>query len=70
MIALLLLAAEPVWVGQFAGSGTPPSPWRVVHMSRKVPPTLYRVAIGRARRAMLRSARASTAATPSTVVTR
>lgn len=45
MIALLLLlAAEPVWVGQFAGSGTPPPPWRVVRMSRKVPPTVYRVA--------------------------
>ncbi len=44
MMALALLLAEPVWVGQFAGSGAPPPPWRVVRLSRKVPPTLYRVA--------------------------
>jgi hypothetical protein len=44
MSSLLLIAAalQPVWVGQFAGSGTPPAPWRVVQISRKVPPTEYR----------------------------
>ena len=44
MIGLLFLAfvAEPVWVGQFAGSGAPPAPWRVIQINRKVPPTRYR----------------------------
>ncbi|HVM37857.1 MAG TPA: DUF3047 domain-containing protein [Sphingomicrobium sp.] len=44
MIGLLLLAAaaEPVWVGRFTGSGALPAPWRVVQISRKVPPTSYR----------------------------
>lgn len=46
MIGLMLLAAavtvEPVRVGDFAGSGTPPAPWRVVQIGRKVPPTSYR----------------------------
>jgi hypothetical protein len=44
LISLLLLAADPVWVGQFEGSGPPPAPWRVVQLSRKVPPTRYRLA--------------------------
>ncbi len=44
MSSLLLIAAalQPVWVGQFAGSGAPPAPWRVVQISRKVPPTQFR----------------------------
>lgn len=44
MTGLLILAAaaQPVWVGQFAGFGAPPAPWRVVQISRKVPPTRYR----------------------------
>jgi hypothetical protein len=44
MFSLLMMAAavQPVWVGQFAGSGAPPAPWRVVQISRKVPPTQYR----------------------------
>ena len=42
MTSLLLAAlAAPVWVGQFPGSGAPPAPWRVVQLSRKVPPTRY-----------------------------
>ncbi len=47
MTGLLVIAAalQPVWVGQFAGSGLPPAPWRVVQISRKVPPTEYRRAI-------------------------
>jgi hypothetical protein len=39
---LLAAAAQPVWVGQFTGGGAPPPPWRVVQISRKVPPTSYR----------------------------
>jgi hypothetical protein len=44
MSSLILIAAalQPVWVGQFAGSGAPPAPWRVIQISRKVPPTQYR----------------------------
>lgn len=44
MIALLLAAAvsNPVWVGQFRGSGAVPAPWRLVQISGKVPPTRYR----------------------------
>jgi hypothetical protein len=44
LISLLLLAAAPVWVGQFGGGGPPPAPWRVVQLSDKVPPTRYRLA--------------------------
>lgn len=46
MITLLLAAAaaQPVWVGRFPASGAVPAPWRVVQMSRKVPPTRYRPA--------------------------
>lgn len=46
MITLLLAVAvaPPVWVGRFPASGSVPAPWRVVQMSRKVPPTRYRVA--------------------------
>lgn len=39
-----LLAASPVWVGVFTGSGAPPAPWRVVQLSKKVKPTRYRLA--------------------------
>lgn len=44
MTTILLVAAlaGPMWIGQFSGSGVPPAPWRVVQMSRKVPPTQYR----------------------------
>ncbi len=44
MIGFLLLAAalQPVWVGDFAGDGAPPPPWRVVQIGRKAPPTVYR----------------------------
>ena len=44
MIELLLLAAatQSVRVGDFAGSGAPPAPWRVVQIGRKVPPSSYR----------------------------
>jgi hypothetical protein len=44
MTALLFLAAalQPVWVGQFAGSGALPAPWQVVRIDRKVPATQYR----------------------------
>jgi hypothetical protein len=47
MTSLLLLAAlaQPLWVVRFAGSGVPPAPWRVVQVSRKVPPTRYRRAL-------------------------
>lgn len=47
MFELLLLAAaaaEPVRVGDFAASGPPPAPWRVVQVGRKAPPTRYRQA--------------------------
>jgi hypothetical protein len=42
---LLAAVANPVWVGQFAGSGAPPAPWRVVQIDRKVPLTRYRRAM-------------------------
>jgi hypothetical protein len=44
VIELLLLAAatQSLRVGDFAGSGAPPAPWRVVQIGRKVPPTSYR----------------------------
>ena len=47
MIELIVLAAlvQPVWIGQFSGSGAVPPPWRVVQVGRKVPPTQYRRAI-------------------------
>lgn len=46
MLAVLILAAvaSPVWVGRFSGTGSPPAPWQVVQISRKVPPTRYRQA--------------------------
>lgn len=42
--AAALLLAGPVHVGTFGGSGAPPAPWRVVQLSKKVPPTAYRLA--------------------------
>jgi len=47
VIELIVLAAlvQPVWIGQFSGSGAVPPPWRVVQVGRKVPPTQYRRAI-------------------------
>jgi hypothetical protein len=46
VIELLLFAtaAQSVRVGDFVGSGSPPAPWRVVQIGRKVPPTSYRQA--------------------------
>jgi hypothetical protein len=41
-LVLIAAALQPVWVGQFAGRGAPPAPWRVIQISRKVPPTEYR----------------------------
>src|SRR5215471_18725264 len=31
------------WVGNFEGSGTPPSPWQIVRFNSRVPPTQYTV---------------------------
>jgi hypothetical protein len=44
VIGLFVLAAlaQPVWIGQFVGSGAVPAPWRVVQIGRKAPPTQYR----------------------------
>lgn len=42
MILSLLFAAQ-AWVGQFRAEGPPPAPWRVVRISKKTPPTRYRV---------------------------
>lgn len=44
-IAAALATAGPVWIGQFDGTGAPPAPWRVVRLSRSVPPTTYRVGV-------------------------
>ncbi len=44
-IAAALTTAGPVWIGQFEGSGALPAPWRVVRLSKSVPPTLYRQTI-------------------------
>ena len=45
MIATLLFAAAaPLWVGQFHTAGAPPTPWRVVRLDKRVPPTRYTVA--------------------------
>ena len=41
--ALLIAAASPIEVGRFQAEGTPPAPWQVVRIDRKVPPTRYRV---------------------------
>ncbi len=41
MIGALLFAQA--LVGQFETEGRPPAPWRVVRISKKVPPTRYRV---------------------------
>ena len=38
-------AAAPQWVGRFTGTGAPPAPWRVVRLSNKVAPTVYRQAM-------------------------
>ncbi len=35
-------AIAPQWVGRFSGTGVPPAPWRVVRLSNKVAPTIYR----------------------------
>lgn len=43
-LAALAMAAGPLWVGRFPGSGPPPPPWQVIVMNRKVKPTRYRVA--------------------------
>ncbi|MEO7826234.1 MAG: DUF3047 domain-containing protein, partial [Allosphingosinicella sp.] len=42
-----LAAAAPLWVGRFVSPGAPPPPWRVVRLSKTVPPTAYRVAVVR-----------------------
>ncbi len=42
--ALLIAAASPLWIGRFQADGTPPAPWRIIRIDRKVPPTRYRVA--------------------------
>lgn len=42
--AAALLAASPVWVGRFEGSGEPPAPWQLVRLGKKVQPTRYRIA--------------------------
>lgn len=42
IIAAALTTAGPVWIGRFDGSGALPAPWRVVRLSKSVPPTLYR----------------------------
>ena len=44
-LAAALATAGPVWIGKFDESGTPPAPWRVVRLSKSVPPTLYRVTV-------------------------
>lgn len=44
MLAALVLAADPVWVGRFSGSGLP-APWRVVRIDKRVPATVYRGAM-------------------------
>ena len=44
LIAALAGVAAPVWVGRFGGSGAPPAPWRVVQLSKKAKPTVYRLA--------------------------
>ena len=37
----LAAVAGPVWVGRFSGTDVP-SPWRVVRLDERVPPTVYR----------------------------
>lgn len=44
IVTLLIAAASPLWIGRFQTDGTPPAPWRVIQIDRKVPPTRYRVA--------------------------
>lgn len=42
--AALVAAGKPVWIGEFAGSGALPAPWRVVQIDKKTRPTTYRLA--------------------------
>lgn len=41
---LLVALSTSLVVGDFAGQGAPPAPWRVVRLDSKVPPTAYRQA--------------------------
>lgn len=38
-----LIAAGPLWVGKFGGSGAPPAPWRLVQIDKQTKPTTYRL---------------------------
>jgi hypothetical protein len=42
LLSTAAVKAEPVWVGQFAGSGGLPAGWQVQHLNPKFPPTAYR----------------------------
>lgn len=45
IIAAVLATTGPRYVGDFAGKGPIPAPWRLIRVNRNVPPTSYRQAM-------------------------
>lgn len=38
-VSMFVAVGSPVWIGNIAGSGAVPPPWRVVQIDRKTQPT-------------------------------